>query len=247
MSKLIIGNWKMNLSISQSFNFIKKINKNNQQVAIAAPFTFLADMKKKAQAKGIKLSAQDVAPYEQGAYTGEVSAKMLKEVGCSFCLVGHSERRIYFNENDNLINQKIIQLEEYKIQPVLCVGENQTERQKGITKQVIKKQLKIGLSGIKSPERLIIAYEPVWAISTFQKGKIKKSAELIDIIEVHLYIKKTIKQSFGSRAKRIKVIYGGSVKPDNSKEILSLVEVDGALPGGASLKTSSFNAIIQAI
>lgn len=246
-SKIIIANWKMNLSIKKSLEFIKKIKPSKNKVIIAAPYTFLCEIKKNLAHKKIKLAAQDVAKFEEGAYTGEVSAKMLKKIGCTYCLVGHSERRVYFGETDKAVNLKIKKLIDYGIKPVLCIGENSAQRNKGLTKRIINKQLKAALKDIKDIDEVLIAYEPIWAISTFQKGKIKKSATITDIEEVHQYIKKVLYDLYKKQAIKVKILYGGSVKPKNSQEILSLSEVDGALVGGASLKYSSFNAIIQSI
>lgn len=245
--KIIMANWKMNLSIKKSLEFIKKIKPTKHKVVMAAPYTFLCELGKVAKKRKLKLAAQDVAAFDHGAFTGEVSAKMLKKVGCSYCLVGHSERRVYFAEKDQMVNQKIKQLLANKINAVLCLGENAKERRQGLTKQVIKKQIEKGLQGIKDPSKIIIAYEPIWAISTFQKGKIKRSAQIEDIIEAHEYIRKVLNSLYKNKANKIKILYGGSVKPQNSQEILSLKQVDGALIGGASLKSASFNDIIQSI
>jgi triosephosphate isomerase (TIM) len=247
MSKIIIANWKMNLSIKKSIEFVKKVKRTKNHVGIAAPYTFLCEMKKALAHKKIKLAAQDVAKFEEGAYTGEVSAKMLKRIGCAYCLVGHSERRVYFSETDKNVNGKVKQLLAHDIKPILCVGEKSSERNKKLTKRVLNKQLKAALQGVKSIDKVIVAYEPIWAISTFQKGKNKKSATIDDIIEVHQYIKKVLTSISRSKAAKVRILYGGSVKPANSKEILSLKEVDGALVGGASLKNSSFNAIIESV
>lgn len=245
--KIIIANWKMNLTIKKSLEFIKKVKPGKNKVVIAAPYTFLCELSKQLQKKKIKLAAQDVAQFEEGAYTGEVSAEMLRRIKCSYCLVGHSERRIYFKETDKVINQKVKQLLDEKIKVVICIGETDQERNKGLTKRVLKKQLTLALKGIREINNILVAYEPVWAISTFQKGKSKRSAEIQDIIEAHLYIKKVLRNLYGGKAMKIKVLYGGTVKPQNSREILSLKEVDGALVGGASLKVSSFNAILKSI
>ncbi len=247
MRKIIIANWKMNLSITKSLEFVKKVKKTKHMVGIAAPYTFLCEMKKALAHKKIQLAAQDVARFAEGAYTGEVSAKMLKKLNCTYCLVGHSERRVYFAETDENVNEKIKQLLAQGIKPVLCIGEKASERNKKLTKKVLNKQLKKALQGVKNIDKVIIAYEPIWAISTFQKGKQKKSASLDDIMEVHKYIKNVLEKMSKSKGSKIKVLYGGSVKPSNSQEILSLKEVDGALVGGASLKVSSFNAILQSI
>jgi triosephosphate isomerase (TIM) len=238
--KLIIANWKMNLSISESSKYIKALKASRNEVVIAAPFTFFEELNKIAVNKKIKLAGQNVSQFEVGAYTGEVSAKMLKDAGCAYCLVGHSERRIYFQETDAQVNQKIKNLLSCKITPIICIGETAEERNSGLTKQVLKSQLKNALTGIKNAS-LVIAYEPVWAISTFQKGKNVKSAGLNDIVSAHNYIKSLL---LGYKA-NFRVIYGGTVNPMNSQEILKLKQVDGALVGGASLKVSSFNDIIQ--
>ena len=240
MSKTLIANWKMNLTVGESLKYIEILKRRNAEVVLAAPFTFLLKIKTLAGQNKIKLAAQNVSQFTEGAYTGEVSAKMLKEAGCSYCLVGHSERRIYFQENDTQVNQKVKNLLQYKITPIICIGETAQQRSKGLTKRVIKAQLKVSLAGIKNVP-LLIAYEPVWAISTFQKGKIIKSAGINDIIAAHNYIRSLLP----AYSRNFKVIYGGTVNPQNSKAILGLKQVDGALVGGASLKVSSFNAIIQ--
>jgi triosephosphate isomerase (TIM) len=244
--KIIIANWKMNLSVNQSLEFLKKVTKTNNPVVIAAPYTFLCELRRHLAGKQIKLAGQNVSQFDQGAYTGDISAKMLKEEACSYCLVGHSERRIYFKETDKEINKKIKQLLQSKIKPVLCIGENLAERQKKLTMNVLGKQLKTDLKGLKFNSEIIVAYEPVWAISTFQKGKVKRSATVEDIIAAHKQIRKILKKLFGQR-QPVKILYGGTVNPQNSRVILSQKEVDGVLIGGASLKASSLNAIIKAI
>lgn len=244
--KIVIANWKMNLSVQKALVFIKNLPKTKNEIVIAAPYTFLSGIAQ-LRNKKIKLAAQNVSQFTEGAYTGEISAKMLKESGCTHCLVGHSERRIYFQENDKMVNRKIINLLSSNIKPIVCVGENALERKKNLTKKIINNQLRLALTGIKDPKNIIIAYEPVWAISTFQKGKNIKSAGIFDIIEVHNYIKRALADIYKNKAKQIRVIYGGTVNPKNSQQILGLKEVDGALVGGASLKVSSFNAIIRSI
>jgi len=247
MSKIIIANWKMNLSIAKSVDFIKRLKRNQNQIVLAAPYTFLPQLSKNLNLKKYQLAAQDVSQYEQGAYTGEVSAKMLKELNCAYCVVGHSERRIYFQETDQMINQKIQQLLNVKIKPILCIGENFRQRKKKLTKRIIKAQLEICLKGVKDPHGLVLAYEPIWAISTFQKGKNKHSVNIKDILEVNKYLKNTITQKYKSKAKQVKITYGGSVNPENCQEILNQDLIEGALIGGASLKVSKFNDIIESI
>jgi triosephosphate isomerase (TIM) len=243
--KLFIANWKMNLSVGEGLKYLKALKLSRNEVAIAAPFTFLGELNKIATKKKIKLAGQNVSQFETGAYTGEISANMLKEVGCSYCLVGHSERRIYFQETDDMINQKVKMLLKNKIKSVICLGENAGQRASGFTNKVIKSQLDSALTGIKDPVGLIIAYEPVWAISTFQQGKNVKSASSEDIVEAHKYIRSLLVAKYGSRNKQVRIIYGGTVTAQNSRDILKLQGVDGALVGGASLKVSSFNDIIQ--
>lgn len=242
MSKLIIANWKMNLTLAQAMNFVPKIKKSKNKVVVAAPYTFLKRLKNILPVY-VKLAAQDVSVYVGGSKTGEISAKMLKEAGCSYCIVGHSERRIFKHETDKEFNIKIQNLQGENIIPVLCIGENKIERQKKLTNQVLARQLAGALANIKS-NKIVIAYEPVWAITTFQTGKIKKSASLQDIKLAHSFIKKWLLKRFGSKAKNIMVLYGGTVNPENSLEILKLKEVDGALVGAASLISSSFNDIV---
>jgi triosephosphate isomerase len=237
----------MNLSVAKSLQFIKKIAKTKNEIVVAAPFTFLCELNKQLKHKKIKLAGQNVSQFVAGAYTGDVSAKMLKEEGCAYCLVGHSERRIYFKETDLEINNKIKQLLSYQIKPVLCVGENLEQRKKGQTHQVLKRQIVLALKKVEKFSKILIAYEPVWAISTFQKAKIKQAATVLDIIEAHTYIREVLVKINKNEAKEIKIIYGGTVNPQNSRQILSLKQVNGALVGGASLKLSSFNAIIKSI
>jgi triosephosphate isomerase len=244
MSKLIIANWKMNMTAVSAMNFVTRISKSKNQVVIAPPYTFLKRLKSRLPSF-VKLSAQDVSIYEGGSKTGEISAQMLKETGCSYCIVGHSERRIFKHETDEEINTKILNLLKFKIIPVLCIGENINQKKNGQTNKVLTKQLEGALKGIKKIGNFVIAYEPVWAISTFQTGKIKKSASLTDIKKAHAFIKNWLKKRFKSQAAKVKVLYGGTVNPENSQEMLKLKEVDGALVGAASLKVSSFNAIIK--
>ena len=246
MNKLIIANWKMNLSIGRALSFIKNLNNTKNEVAIAAPYTFLPGISV-LRNKNIKLGAQNVSEFTEGPFTGEISAKMLKELGCAYCLIGHSERRIYFQETDKSINKKALILLSHNIKPVICIGENGEQRKKKITKKIINTQLRADLAGINDPSRIVVAYEPVWAISTFQKGKTIKSAGIFDIIETHNYIKSVLKDIYGKKSGKTMLLYGGTVNPQNSQQILQLKEVDGALVGGASLKVSSFNAIIKSI
>lgn len=242
MKKIIVANWKENLSVKEALVFAKRLKSGKNQAIIAAPFTFLPALEK---SKNIKLAAQNVSAFAGGAYTGEISAKMLKEAGCSFCLVGHSERRIYFQESDEEINKKIINLLQYDIRPILCIGENKAQREKGLANNILEKQLLLGLKNIKDVSKILVAYEPVWAISTFQKSGVKYSAKDTDIIAAHSFIRNFLAKKFGAKARAVEILYGGTVNPQNSKNILKLNEVAGALVGGASLKVSDFNAILK--
>jgi triosephosphate isomerase (TIM) len=246
MKKIIIANWKMNFNLKQALEYIAKIKAGKNEVIIASPFVFLGQLKLAARKKKIKLAAQNVSQFDNGAYTGEISASMLKEAGCSYCLVGHSERRVYFNESDSLINQKIRKLLDQNIIPIVCIGENEAEHQKGEIKEVLRRQLFNCLHNISNFSKIIIAYEPVWAISTFQKGPIKKAADSNDIEAAHQFIKNQLLNMFGDKQSNFKILYGGTVNEDNARDILRLKNVDGALVGKASLKHSGFNAIIEA-
>lgn len=251
MSKTLIANWKMNLSLKEAVKYIEVMkpisSKAKSEIIIAAPFTFLSGLKSVIKSAKLGLAAQNVAAEKAGAFTGEISASMIAEAGCDSCLVGHSERRIYFQETDDAVNKKIKILQEQKIAPVLCVGETDVERQKGLTQEVIKRQLKVGLNEITNVAKLSVAYEPVWAISTFQQSALKQTATIDQIEEAHLMIKKELVDLYGEKGKKIKILYGGSVSPQNCDMIFKSKFVDGALVGGASLKVLDFIAIINAV
>lgn len=250
MKKLIIANWKMNLSLTEAQDFVRALKRSaavkQSRAVIAAPFTMLVALGKQTKGSPIALAAQNVSEHLFGAYTGEVSAKMLKETGSKYSLVGHSERRIYFNETDDQIREKSLRLLEQNIVPVICVGENAEERRKGLTEVTLSRQLTKALRGIEQAQKIVIAYEPVWAISTFQKTKAKKSATPAEISEAHAYIRKVLGELFSKKsATAITVIYGGTVTAQNAQQILSVAGVDGALVGGASLNLESFTAILN--
>jgi len=243
----VIANWKMFKTESETRRFIGDLKKKaKEQSIIAVPFPNVSAAADAAKGSSIKIAAQDVSVHTEGAYTGEVSAKMLYAVGVRYGIVGHSERRIYHNEADYVVNQKIHRLLEKKIIPIMCFGETQAQRNAGKTRQVIAQQLKTGLKGVKHPGEIIFAYEPVWAISSFQKGKNKKTAAPADIEQVHGMIKDIIKKIYPRVSqKTISVYYGGSVSEKSAKDILAIPDVDGLLVGSASLKLSSFTAILK--
>jgi triosephosphate isomerase len=246
--KVIAGNWKMNNDINESRNLISKLlaglkNLNaNCEVVICPPFTSLSEASAMIKESKIKLGAQNLHQEENGAFTGEVSAKMLLGAGCEFVIIGHSERRTIFKESDELINKKIRRAIKNNLKPIFCVGELLEEREKNVTEQVIKTQVLKGLENFSADElkSLIIAYEPVWAIGT-GKTATPQQAE-----EVHAFIRNLVENRFSKEfAENLRILYGGSVKPDNSKELLSQKNIDGALVGGACLNADSFLSIIK--
>lgn len=246
--KVIAGNWKMNNDLNESKDLISKLlaglkNSNaNCEVVICPPFTSLSEASAMIKGSTIKLGAQNLHQEENGAFTGEVSAKMLLSAGCEFVIIGHSERRTIFMESDELINKKIIRALKNNLKPIFCVGELLEEREKNITEQVIKSQVLKGLENfsVGGLKNLIIAYEPVWAIGT-GKTATPQQAE-----EVHHFIRKLIENHFSEEfAENLRILYGGSVKPDNSNNLLSQKNIDGALVGGACLNADSFLNIIK--
>jgi triosephosphate isomerase len=246
--KLIIANWKMHKTNTEALAFAKQF-KNTQsrkaKVIVAAPFTDLATLS--VAQKDFQLAAQDVSAYDEGAYTGEISARMLKEVGAEYCIVGHSERRIYHTETDAMVSAKVQALLKKKITPILCFGETREERDSGKTKVIIKKQITKGLQGVDDVSEVILAYEPVWAISTFQKGKKKSSASEGDIAQVHAYIKDLLAKLFGNQGQRTAVVYGGSVHARTCENFIKYDDVDGVLVGRESLTVASFQDIINTV
>ncbi len=232
-SSIFIANWKLNGNLDFIKEYYQKLltNPNNCNI-ICSPVIYLNLLQ--TNEKNLFFGAQDVSVYNQGAYTGEVSAEMLQEKKTNFCLVGHSERRQYFQENNEIIKLKITNLINKNIVPVICVGETMEEKEKKITKSVLLRQLEEGLPDTSNYENTLIAYEPIWAIGTGY------TPSLQDIQEVHEYIKK-IDKKFNN----FRVLYGGSVKSTNSRDINDLKSVDGCLIGGSSLKVEEFNKIIS--
>lgn len=250
-TKVIAGNWKMNNDIFQSTELITAIisafpsaSSAKSTVIICPPYTSLAIAQQLLKGSSIKLGAQDVSLHNDGAYTGEISLSMLKSVGCEYVIVGHSERRQYHGETNELINKKAKKVLDGGLTPIICIGETLDELEKGITDQILTTQTKGVLAGFSSTEveKSIIAYEPVWAIGT-GKTATPKQAE-----EAHQLIRKVISQLYSwATAEKVIIQYGGSVKPDNAKELLSQPDIDGALVGGACLKADSFAAIVNAV
>jgi triosephosphate isomerase len=248
--KIIAGNWKMNNDLSESQNLISKLTsglsneKVNCEVIICPPFTSLHEASSLIKNTVIKLGAQNMYYEESGAYTGEISASMLKSVGCEYVILGHSERRTIFGEPDSLINKKIKKALQSNLKPIFCVGETLQERESGVTKDVIKRQVVEGLKDILINDmiRIILAYEPVWAIGT------GKTATPAQAEEVHEFIREIVSGLYNKDVSDNLIIqYGGSVKPNNAVELMSQKDIDGALVGGACLKADSFIQIIKSV
>ncbi len=249
MKKLfIVGNWKMNLTLDEAGNLAKKLRYGMTElssvvdVGVCPSFVYLKDVCEILQDSKICVGAQNMYLEESGAFTGEVSGAMIKDVGGTHVIIGHSERRTIFQETNSMINSKIKTALSCELNPILCVGEKLEERESGKTEEVIGLQLTEGLNGLTSEQtrRLTIAYEPVWAIGT------GKTATPEQANEVHSFIRKTVENRYGDVvAQSIRIQYGGSVNPKNAKELLSQSGIDGALVGGASLDSESFLEIIS--
>jgi len=250
MNKYVIaGNWKMNNDLKESITLVSEIKtslekRENIDVILCPPFTSLETASALLKDSHIKLGAQNMHFEDSGAFTGEISAKMLKSVGCEYVILGHSERRTIFNETDEVINKKIKKALSENLKVIFCIGETLEEREKGITNSILEKQLKNGLQDITSSQmdELIVAYEPVWAIGT------GKTASPQQAEEAHNFIRSIISEIFSDFIAESTIIqYGGSVKPDNAKELMGQDNINGALVGGACLKSKSFVEIINAV
>ncbi len=245
--KVIAGNWKMNNDLGASISLASELKTNlpelgENQLIICPPFTSLESVNEVIKDSPIALGAQNMSKQDSGAYTGEVSASMLKSVGCEYVILGHSERRTIFNEQDALINAKIRKALSEGLKPIFCIGETLEEREGGITNQVVKRQVVEGLKDITEENLalIILAYEPVWAIGT------GKTATPEQAQEVHKFLRELLAELYSApAADKLIIQYGGSVKPDNAGELLSQADIDGALVGGACLKSDSFVNIIK--
>jgi len=250
MRKMIIaGNWKMYKDLEETKQLVNglkaqmKIPSQNVVVVICPPFTSLAVAGELVRGSAIKLGAQNMSEHDEGAYTGEISWKMLKSAGCEYVILGHSERRQYFHESNELINLKAKKAIANGLRPIICVGETLAERESGVMERIITTQVRGVLKDFSQADMAVttIAYEPVWAIGT------GKTATPAQAEEVHKTIRSLASQLFNpSIAESLVIQYGGSVKPDNAAELLGQIDIDGALVGGACLKPDSFSAIIAA-
>lgn len=244
---VIAGNWKMYKTIAEAQDFWEQIQNREKapgvEAVICAPFLALPALVEAAGNSEIGIGAQNVHWEQEGAYTGEISANMLKQLGVSYAIVGHSERRAYFAETDETVNKKAKALLQADIVPIVCVGEQLEERENNETKRVVKRQVTNALADLRSSEvkRLIVAYEPVWAIGT---GKTATADDANDVIG---YIRKVIADLYDQQvANEVRIQYGGSVKPGNIGSFMSQPDIDGALVGGASLDPDSFWALVEA-
>lgn len=243
---VIAGNWKMNKTIAEAVSFIESVaplvKDASAKVWLAVPFTALSAASKAAQGSNLVIGAQNLSEMEEGAYTGEISGRMLKEAGAAFVIVGHSERRTLFHETNQIVNKKLHRALQCGLNPILCVGETAEERKAGHTETVLKNHLLKSLHGLATEQiqKTVIAYEPIWAIGT---GNVA-TPEIAE--EVHSFCRSVISHEWGKEvAEKIVIQYGGSVKPENAKMMLDQSDIDGLLIGGASLTYESFSKIVN--
>lgn len=244
--KFIAGNWKMNTNVNEACKLAKDIldllgNVTNVDIAICPPYTNLSEVSKIIKGTNIKLGAQDVYWEVSGAYTGKISCAMLKSVGVEYVIIGHSEQRQYFGETDETVNKKVKAALAAGLLPIICVGETITERKSGEMFKVIERQVRGAFKDISKENAIkcTIAYEPVWAIGTGETATPQQANE------AHIFIRKVLASLYDNGSQEIRIQYGGSMKPDNSGELLRQSDVDGGLIGGASLKADSFAGIVK--
>ncbi len=241
---MIAGNWKMNTTVSEAIELVNQMRRRLDEIAnvdkvICPPFVSLVAVRELIKGSSIKLGAQNIYFEEKGAYTGEVSPLMLADL-CEFVIIGHSERRQYFNESGEIVNKKIRAALKAGLKPILCIGERLEENEAGRTKEVLTEQLRSSLAEIDYLGGLVIAYEPVWAIGTGRAATGKQANETIG------FIRQTISQKYGKRiAQDLRILYGGSVTAANTDEFINQSDIDGALVGGASLKANEFLGIVK--
>ncbi len=242
----IAGNWKMHKTIDEAVAFVADIKgevaKTDVEVAICAPFTLLKDLKAAAAGSKIKIAAQNMHYEEKGAFTGEISPLMLKELAIDYVIIGHSERRQYYNETDETVNKKLLKAFAVGIKPIVCVGETLEQREAGEAQKVVESQIRKGLAALAAAQvaDLVIAYEPIWAIGT------GKTASAADANQMIAHIRNVVKELYDEEiSEAVRIQYGGSVKPANVEQIMNQSDIDGALVGGASLKSEDFIQLIN--
>lgn len=243
---IIAGNWKMHKTIAEAVEFVNeikgKVNNTDVEAVICAPFTLLKDLKEATKGTPIKIGAQNMHYADNGAFTGEISAPMLKELDIDYVVLGHSERRQYFNETNETVNKKVLKALEAGIDPILCIGETLEEREADKTKDVCKVQTEKALENVtvEDMKKVVIAYEPIWAIGT---GKTATAEQANDVIA---YVREVVKGLYGEEiSEEVRIQYGGSVKPSNVSEIMNQTDIDGALVGGASLQPADFTELVN--
>lgn len=245
---LMAGNWKMNKTSSEAVTLVEELKKTvghetEVAVVICPPFTALDRLGKAVEGCTMQLGAQNMHDSAAGAFTGEVSASMLRDLFVRYVILGHSERRTFFGETDAFINKKVLAALGLLIKPILCVGETLMEREAGLTLKIVGRQLVEGLAGISAEqaEQMVVAYEPVWAIGT------GRNATPVQAQEVHAFIRGELARLFGKTvAGKIRILYGGSMKPNNAVELLAQPDIDGGLIGGAALEAGSFSSLVEA-
>lgn len=242
---IIAGNWKMHYTIDEAVKLVEElkplVKDAKCEVVVCPTFVCLDAVKKAVEGTNIKVGAQNMHFEEKGAFTGEISPLMLKELDMDYVVIGHSERRQYFNETDETVNKKVLKALEVGIDPILCVGETLEEREAGNTKDVCKVQVEKALENVSKEDlaKVVIAYEPVWAIGT---GKTATSEDANDVIA---YIREVVANLYGELANEVRIQYGGSVKPSNVAEIMNQSDIDGALVGGASLEANDYVELVN--
>lgn len=243
---IIAGNWKMNKTVSEGVEFVRQIkdlgNNTDVEVVVCVPSVSLYPIKKELEGSNIKIGSQNIHWEDSGAFTGEISPLMLNDIGVDYAIIGHSERRQYFNETDETVNKRLLSAIKHRINPILCVGETLEEREADNAKNKVKTQITKALDKVTEKDILnvVIAYEPIWAIGT------GKTASSEDANEMIAYIREIIKEKYGENvSEEIRIQYGGSVKPHNVTELMNQTDIDGALVGGASLKKESFTDIVR--
>jgi triosephosphate isomerase (TIM) len=245
--KLVAGNWKMYGTLAQNAGLLDAVRGGmvvmpGVDCAVCVPFPYLAQAQQKLTGSNVQWGAQDVHQLDKGAYTGEVSAGMLRDFGCRYVIVGHSERRAIYGESNHLVAEKFLAAQQAGLTPILCVGESLQQRESGVTEKVVAEQLDalIQLGGVQALRKAVLAYEPVWAIGT---GKTATSAQAQ---AVHAFIRQRVASQDGQIASGLCILYGGSVKANNAAELFAMPDIDGGLIGGASLVAEEFLAICRA-